>query len=164
MQDLVSEQAAILQSEYATTDPGLEVVLEPSEVPASLLSADFQGQLLRAVWACPNGIFRMSPDVEDLVQTSNNLAQVRASEGNYQVMCLTRGSVDSEKMDLARAICCTFELIGADVKPSGAYPGWAPRPNSPIVKLMSELYEEMFGEKALVLGLPCGTGMRHPGY
>ncbi len=165
--EFISEQAGILKSEYRTTDPGLKIVLEPSEMPGSLLGADFQGKLLRAVWACPNGIFRMSPDVEDLVQTSNNLAQVLVSEGEYRVMCLTRGSVDSEKMDLARAICCTFELIGADVKPSGAYPGWAPQPNSPIVKLMSELYEEMFGEKAPVLachaGLECGIlGTNYP--
>ncbi len=87
--EFIAEQAAILKSEYATTDPGLEVVLEPSEMPDSLLSTDFQGKLLRAVWACPNGIFRMSPDVEDLVQTSNNLAQVLVSEGEYRVMCLT---------------------------------------------------------------------------
>jgi dipeptidase D len=166
-QEFISAQAAILKSEYATTDPALEIILETTESPASLLSAEFQGQLLRAVWACPNGIFRMSPDVEDLVQTSNNLARVRVSDGKYQVMCLTRGSVDSEKMDLAGSIRAVFELIGAEVDLSGAYPGWAPRPDSPIVKLMSELYEEMFGEKAPVLachaGLECGIlGANYP--
>jgi dipeptidase D len=167
LRKFIAGQAMTLKSEYATTDPDLEIVLEPAEMPDSVLNSEFQGKLLRAVWACPNGIFRMSPDVEDLVQTSNNLAQVLVSEGKYQLMCLTRGSVDSEKMDLARAICCTFELIGAEVEPSGAYPGWAPQPNSPIVKLMGELYEEMFGEKAPVLachaGLECGIlGANYP--
>jgi len=166
-QELISAQAAILKSEYATTDPGLEIILEPAETPGSLLDTEFQGKLLRAVWACPNGIFRMSPDVEDLVQTSNNLARVLVRDGKYEVMCLTRGSVDSEKMDLAGSIRATFELIGADVELSGAYPGWAPRPDSPIVKLMSELYEELFGEKAPVLachaGLECGIlGANYP--
>ena len=167
LQKFISEQTAILKSEYATTDPGLEVFLEPAELPSSLLSVEFQGKLLRAVWACPNGIFRMSPDVEDLVQTSNNLAQVLVSDGEYRVMCLTRGSVDSEKIDLAGAIRSTFELIGAEVKLTGDYPGWVPRPNAPIVKLMSDLYEEMFGEKAPVLachaGLECGIlGANYP--
>ena len=74
LQELISAQAAILKLEYAATDPRLEIILEPSELPASLLNTKFHGKLLRAVWACPNGIFRMSPDVEDLVQTSNNLA------------------------------------------------------------------------------------------
>jgi dipeptidase D len=163
----IDAEAAILQAEYATTDPGLEITIEPAEAPASTLSREFQDKILRAVWACPNGIFRMSPDIEDLVQTSNNLARVRVSDGKYKVLCLTRGSVDTEKMDLARAIRCTFELIGADVSFDGAYPGWAPRPNAPIVKMMSALYEEMFGEKAPVLachaGLECGIlGTNYP--
>jgi len=165
--EFISKQTAILKSEYATTDPGLEVLLEPADPPVSLLSADFQEKILRAVYACPNGIFRLSPDVEDLVQTSNNLARVQISEGEYQVMCLTRGSVDSEKIDLAHAIRCTFELMGAAVDLCGDYPGWVPRPNSPIVQLMSDLYEEMFNEKAPVLachaGLECGIiGTNYP--
>jgi dipeptidase D len=166
-QEFISEQAAVLKSEYGTTDPNLEVVLEPADLPETLLGADFQEKILRAVWACPNGIYRMSPDVEDLVQTSNNLARVLVSEGKYEVLNLTRGSVDSEKMDMARAIRCTFELMGAEVSFNGAYPGWVPRPNAPIVKLMSALYEEMFGEKAPVLachaGLECGIlGRNYP--
>jgi dipeptidase D len=167
LDEFISEQADILKAEYATTDPGLEIVLEPVDLPPALLDTEFQGRILRAVWACPNGIFRMSPDVEDLVQTSNNLAQVQVAEGAYRVLCLTRGSVDTEKMDLANGIRCTFELIGADVELNGEYPGWAPRPNSPIVKLMSSLYEELFHEKAPVLachaGLECGIiGTNYP--
>jgi dipeptidase D len=161
------EQDAILKSEYATIDPGLEILLESADLPASLIGADFQAKLLRAIHACPNGIFRMSPDIEDLVQSSNNLARVSVSDGKYKVLCLTRGSVDTEKMDVARAISCTFELIGADVEFNGAYPGWEPRPNAPIVKLMSDLYEELFGEIAPVLachaGLECGIlGANYP--
>ena len=163
----VTDQAAILKSEYATTDPGLEILLDTAELPATVLNTDFQGKLLRAVSACPNGIFRMSPDVPDLVQTSNNLARLKVEDGEYKVMCLTRGSVDSEKMDLARAIQSTYELMGAEVECSGAYPGWAPRPSAPIVKLMSDLYQELFGEEAAVLachaGLECGIlGSNYP--
>jgi dipeptidase D len=163
----ISEQADILKSEYATTDPGLEVVLESADPPPFLFDTEFQGRILRAVWACPNGIYRMSPDVEDPVQTSNNLAQVQVAEGEYRILCLTRGSVDTEKMDLANGIRCTFDLIGADVELNGEYPGWAPRPDSPIVKLMSSLYEELFDEKAPVLachaGLECGIiGTNYP--
>ena len=163
----LSERTAVLKAEHATTDPNLEVVLEAAELPAKVFSQDFQGQILRAVCACPHGIFRMSPDIEDLVQTSNNVARVLAEQGNYQVQCLTRGSVDSEKMDMASAIKATFELIGADVALTGEYPGWAPKPEAPIVKLMSALYEEMFGEKAPILachaGLECGIlGTNYP--
>lgn len=164
---LVEEQERILKAEYATTDPGLQVLLQPADLPETLLEQGFQEKLLRAVAACPSGIFRMSPDVEDLVQTSNNLARVRVSDGDYKIMCLSRGSVDTEKMDLALAIQGTFELMGATVEASGAYPGWAPKPDAAIVKLMSDLYQELFGDKASVLachaGLECGIlGANYP--
>jgi dipeptidase D len=167
LESLIGEQETILKSEYAVTDPGLAVTLEPAELPVSLLPRDFQRRLLRTVYACPNGIFRMSPDIEDLVQTSTNLARVKAAAGEYEIMCLTRGSVDTEKMELARAIEATFELLGASVDISGEYPGWAPRPDAPIVRLMSSLYEELFGKKAPVLachaGLECGIlGTNYP--
>jgi dipeptidase D len=163
----VEEMAAVLKAENATTDPNLVVLLEPAELPGSLIDPVFQAMLLRAVAGCPSGIYRMSPDIDDLVQTSNNLASVTAENGEYRILCLTRGSVDSEKMDMAHAIRAIFELIGGDVALTGAYPGWAPKPDAPIVKLMGSLYEEMFGEKAPVLachaGLECGIlGTNYP--
>jgi dipeptidase D len=164
---LVAEQAAILKSEYAATDPGLELCVEPADRPTSLLPLDFQRQLLSAVYACPNGVFRLSPDIEGLVQTSDSMARVRAEGGRFEVNCLVRSAVESEKLDLARAIRCTFEPIGATVALSGSYPGWAPRPEAPIVKLMSGLYKEMFGQAPAVLachaGLECGIiGAAYP--
>jgi dipeptidase D len=159
-QAFIADRAAVLRAEYAATDPHLDVSLEPAERPAKVLPADFQGSLLRAVAACPNGIHRMSPDIEDLVQTSNNLASVQAGDGEYRILCLARGSVDSERLEHARAIRCLFELIGAEAELSGDYPGWAPRPEAPIVQLMGDLYEELFGQPAPVLachaGLECG--------
>lgn len=167
LEAFIAEQAATLKQEYTVTDPNMEVSLAPAEVPASVLSSDFQQKLLRSVYGCFSGVFRMSPDIDGLVQTSNNLARVLVANGKYEILCLTRGSVDSEKMDLACAIRCAFELMGARVRLLGGYPGWAPKPKSPIVKLMSELYEDLFHEKAQVMachaGLECGIlGTNYP--
>ncbi len=163
----IAGQGEVLKAEYLLTDPGLKVVVEPADVPAAILDSDFQEKLLRAVYASLNGVFRMSPDIEDLVQTSNNLARVKVSDGKYEIMCLARGSVDSEKLDLACALRCAFELMGAVVELRGDYPGWAPKPDSPIVRLLGEVYEELFGEKAKVMachaGLECGIlGANYP--
>ncbi|MGD8346271.1 MAG: M20/M25/M40 family metallo-hydrolase, partial [Lysobacterales bacterium] len=163
----VKDMEQVLKAEYATTDPNLVVLLDATDVPLQVIEPDYQAALLRAVAVCPSGIHRMSPDIDNLVQTSNNLASVTAKDGEYRMLCLTRGSVDSEKMELAHEIRSLFELIGADVDLSGAYPGWAPKPDAPIVKLMGSLYEELFGEKAPVLachaGLECGIlGTNYP--
>ena len=77
----------------------------------------FREELLRCMYTCPNGIYRMSPDIDQLVQSpSNNLARVLVKDGTLTVMCSTRSSVDSEKMDLANAVRSSFELCNASVK------------------------------------------------
>lgn len=147
-------------SEYATTDAQLEIKIKATDRPGMLLTKDFQSQLLQAIYACPNGIYRMSPDIPNLVQTSNNLARVSVADGKYQILSLTRSSVNSEKTDLANSIRCTFELIGARVTTNGAYPGWTPNPEAKIVKVMSTLYKKMFDAEpdvnACHAGLECG--------
>jgi dipeptidase D len=165
--DFIQDMQSVYQAEYGTTDPDLVITIEPGEFPNTAMHPDFQTDLLRAVYACPNGIYRMSPDIQDLVQTSNNLARVLAEMGKYEIMCLTRSSVDSEKMDEAAAIKSAFELIGAEVTTTGSYPGWQPKPTAQIVELMSNLYEEMFNDKAHVAachaGLECGIlGTNYP--
>ncbi len=164
----MKEWQVILSNEYGSTDPDLSFSLEQCDAPAKVCSEAFQKQFLAAVYACPNGIYRMSPDVADLVQTSNNLARVLLKDGEYKVLCLTRGSVDSEKLDEAAAITALFELIGASVTLGGNYPGWAPNPNATIIKMMSSIYEELFQEKPHVYachaGLECGIlGTNYPG-
>jgi dipeptidase D len=167
LRDRLASLAEELQAEYRVTDPALELTLEPTEVSPPVMGRTTQTHLLQAVAACPNGIYRMSPDVDDLVQTSNNLARVRVDEGRFEVLCLTRGSVDSEKMQHAREIRALFRLIGAEVTLSGEYPGWKPVPDSEVVQLVSRIYRERFGREAPILachaGLECGIlGKAYP--
>ncbi len=163
----IETQGAVLQSEYKTTDPGLKLLCEATKAPVKVLARSFQKKFLRAVYGCSNGIYRMSPDVKDLVQTSNNVARILVEGGEFKVLCLTRSSVDSEKMDLANGLRATLELAGAKVTFSGEYPGWTPKPEAAIVKLMSSLYEEMYKDKPHVnachAGLECGIlGTNYP--
>lgn len=109
----------------------------------------------------------MSPAISGLVQTSNNLARVLVRDGEFTILCLTRRLVDSEKIDLAKTICYNFELDAAKPSFGGYYPGWAPKPDAHIAKLMSDLYEERYHEKpkvnAIHTGLECGIlGTNYP--
>ena len=163
----IDQESATIKDEYRTTDPDAEVVLETTDTPDRLIPADLQRSLLGTIYACPCGIHRMSPDIEDLVQTSNNLARVLVKDGEVNIFCLTRSSVNSERDDLANAIRANFELTGASVEITGAYPGWKPNPDASIVTLMSDLYAEMFQPPAHVAachaGLECGIlGTNYP--
>ncbi len=167
LQRAVSKFNQVLRVEYGTTDPEAKLTARASTANDKVLPAAFQAQLLAAIYACPNGIYRMSPDIPGLVQTSNNVARVLVQAGQYEVSCLTRSSVDSEKADEANAIRAAFETLGATVTEAGSYPGWTPRPEAGIVKIMQQLYKELHGAEAHVsavhAGLECGIlGTNYP--
>lgn len=164
---LVREFNTILRGEYSTTDPEAKLKVEISKASGRIMDQEFMNKLLRSVAACPNGIYRMSPDIEGLVQTSNNVARILIENGKYEILCLTRSSVNSEKFDEVRSIKSCFELMGAEVSTSGDYPGWTPNPEAVIVKTMQELYVELFSQEAKVsavhAGLECGIlGRNYP--
>ncbi len=109
----------------------------------------------------------MSPDVPDLVEASNNIARVELNEGKLKILNLTRSSVDSSKYDTANQLKATFELGGLEVEFTGSYPGWKPKPDAEIIKLMKSIYEEKFGSLPQVVachaGLECGIiGANYP--
>jgi len=167
LKKIVKDLTAELRAEHHLTDPEHTVIVEEVSVPENVAAGDFHQKLIRAIYACPNGIYRMSPDVENLVQTSNNVSKVEMGEGRYSVQCLTRSAVDSEKWDLAAAIRSTFELIGAEVDASGDYPGWAPKHDAAIIPVMANLYRELFPDEPFVnvchAGLECGIlGTHYP--
>jgi dipeptidase D len=164
----VTELAELLKVEYETTDPGLEISIVETDSVSKVLNPVFQEKLLRSIYAIPSGIYRMSPDIEGLVQTSNNLARVEVKDGKYSILCLTRSSIDTEKKDLCNVISSAMSFIDAEVTQGGSYPGWTPKPNAPIIKLMSDLYEKKYNEKPHVnachAGLECGIiGTNYPG-
>ena len=102
----------------------------------------------------------MSADMEDLVETSNNVARVIIKEGEISIGCLTRSSVETSKFDLANALRSAFGLCGCEVNLGGSYPGWTPNVKSEILDLLVKIYEKQNGEKASVVachaGLECG--------
>ncbi|MEO8769865.1 MAG: aminoacyl-histidine dipeptidase [Ferruginibacter sp.] len=168
LKEFIANYNKIFKAENHFTDPNLVVSIEPAEKVSSVLNNEFQYKLLRCIYTCPNGIYRMSPGIEGLVQSSNNIARVLVKDGSYSIQCLTRSAVDSEKSDLAQAIASAFELTGATITNASGYPGWEPRPDAPIVQLMSGLYAEMFKAPANVdavhAGLECGIlGTNYPG-
>ena len=109
----------------------------------------------------------MSPDIKDLVEASNNVAKVTLKEGKVSILCLSRSSVESSKTDMTNTLNSTFSLAGFDVKLTGSYPGWTPRIDSPILKVMSALYKKMYDHDAKIVachaGLECGLlGTKYP--
>ncbi|MCL4128681.1 UNVERIFIED_CONTAM: hypothetical protein GTU68_029487 [Idotea baltica] len=160
-------QADTIKTEFKTMEPDLEISISKTETPEKIMDLGIQEGLTRAIYAACNGVYRMSADIPNLVETSNNVARVIVKNGEVKIGCLTRSSVESAKWDLVNTLRATFELTGCEVDASDDYPGWAPNMNSPILKVMEVLYEELNGEKPHVAachaGLECGIlGQNYP--
>ena len=157
-----------IKTEFKTMEPDLEIIVSKSDLPKNIMDLGVQEGVTRALYAACNGVYRMSPDIKDLVETSNNIARVIIKDGHIKIGCLTRSSVESSKLDLANMLRATFELTGCEVEFSGDYPGWAPNMDSRILKVMVPIYEQLNnGEKPHVAachaGLECGIlGTNYP--
>ncbi|MCL7752888.1 aminoacyl-histidine dipeptidase [Polaribacter sp. Z022] len=174
--DTISKEAFLLETnllinnikqEFLTLEPNLTIEIEAINSVNKVIDLGVQEGLLKSIYAAHNGVYRMSPDITDLVETSNNIARVIVKEGKIKIGCLTRSSSESNKLDLANSLKSAFELSGFEVELSGEYPGWQPNVNSEILETVANLYEKLHGEKAHVAachaGLECGIlGQNYP--
>ncbi len=166
-EETIQAKAIEIAAEFKTTDPDLSIEYEEIDPFESYVDSKMLKKLINSIYACPSGIYRMSPDIDGLVQTSNNLARVLIKDGNFEILCLTRSSVETEKKDLMNTIQSVFQLIDATIQFSGNYPGWKPSPDAEIVTIMKNLYSKMFDGEAHVAachaGLECGIlGTHYP--
>ncbi|KFF73443.1 aminoacyl-histidine dipeptidase [Chryseobacterium sp. P1-3] len=153
--------------EFASVEPGLQINIENSTSSDKAISETDSRKVILTLKALHNGVYRMSPDVTDLVEASNNVARVELKEGSLTILNLTRSSVESSKYSTAEQLKSVAELAGMNVEFSGSYPGWKPKPGSEIVQLMEKIYTEKFSEKPHVVachaGLECGIiGANYP--
>lgn len=163
----LKELADSIKSEFKTMEPNLTIVVSEIELPEHIMDLGVQEGLTRAIYAACNGVYRMSADIPDLVETSNNIARVLVKDGAITIQCLTRSSVESSKLDLANSLRATFELTGCEVEFAGDYPGWAPNMESDILKVLNKLYKDINGKEPHVAachaGLECGIlGQNYP--
>ena len=162
-----SELINNIKEEFSTIESNLIIEIQETQLPEKVMELEIQEGFLKSTYAAFNGVYRMSPDIENLVETSNNIARVIVKSGHIKIGCLTRSSSETNKIDLANSLKSAFELSGFNVELSGEYPGWQPNINSEILDIVSNLYENLHGEKAKVeachAGLECGIlGQNYP--
>lgn len=158
----------VIKAEYRVIEPGLSISIEETKPPAEVLDKEDYRKIVNTLYAVPNGVFRMSPDIPDLVEASSNLAKVMIKDGTFITLSLQRSSVESTKEDVAIAVGAAFENMGSKVTTGGDYPGWKPDADSRTLSLMRQLYKLSFNAEPNVnachAGLECGIlGAHLPG-
>lgn len=156
----VTEFDEIVKDEFDETDGGVEVTAKAVDAPARVMNEKAQASLLKAVADCPNGAIKMSKELDGIVETSTNLAVVKAANGKIEMTSLQRSLNEEGKEEVAKAVRTALTNAGIKAESSGDYPGWDPNADSEILKVASELYKNKFGKtpavKVIHAGLECG--------
>lgn len=147
-----------LQQQISSTDNFLLISLNKINESYNVLIKEAQVKFLSTLNEIPNGVYSFTAGLDELVQTSNNVAKLKLENGSYKIACHTRSSVDTERDELVMIIKNVFS--SALVNEVGPYPGWKPQPNSNLLKLAKQCFKQLYGKEAQVksihAGLECG--------
>ena len=167
---MISQLQDAVRHEYRTTEPGLslEVSSDESEASGNVLSAELSDRILSFLVIVPSGVAEMTPDVPDLVETSNNLAVVKTKDEEMSIICSQRSSVQSRLDAICRRVERLARLAGAAIEWKNAYPPWPPDMDSALLERCRRVYMENFGKEPEVeiihAGLECAViGSIYPG-
>ncbi len=151
-----------ISEEFTVSEPTLQMTL--SEMPSidKVIDEQTQRGLIYSMMGLPNGVIAMSMVMDNLVETSSNLASVRFAEDNTIVVATSqRSSRESGKQYAKSMIESVFALGGAEVSHSDGYPGWTPNPDSAVLEVICDCYKQQYGGaepvvRAMHAGLECG--------
>ncbi len=168
IESLLAAYIEVLKTEFSTVEKALVIAYTNIETPSFAVSHSETVKFVDVLYSVVNGVYRMSPDIDGLVEASSSLARVIIKDGTFTTQSLQRSSVESSKKDVANMVKSSFELIGCEVIQNGDYPGWSPNAHSPILTIMKDLYIQRYNEepkiKACHAGLECGIlGKHFPG-
>ena len=167
---IVGELNATVQAEFGSMELDLSVSTTKlnSRKKWKVMRKGEQQKIMKTISALPHGVIKMSADIPGLVETSTNVAVVKTIKDTIRIATSQRSSVASEISDISQSVSFIFELGGATVQHTDAYPGWKPDLDSPILGIAKSAFRALYGKvpevKAIHAGLECGIiGERVPG-
>ncbi len=127
---------------------------------AKMLSLEDSADILSLINEMPNGVTRMSEDIEGLVETSLNMGIIKMTDKTLDLTISVRSAKGEEKKKLIAKVKEVAESHGASVSVRGEYPAWEYRKDSHLRDVMCRVYREMYSKNATVVtihaGLECG--------
>lgn len=168
--EIFAELEKVYKKEYHGTDAGITLTMQTEasaskesgqtsgrEVKIPALNGETTEKVITALVTLPNGIQKMSHDIEGLVQTSLNLGILETKENEVSFSFAVRSNVSTEKEEVADRLICLMENLGGNVTFAGDYPAWEYKKDSPLRDLMVSIFEKQYGKKPVVQALHAGV-------
>ena len=148
---------ANVEDEFHVTDTAMEFALTSTDAAAVITKA-VGDNIIFALQAVDNGIFAMCQDeaLDWLVETSSNVAAVKTTDNEVEVLSSQRSCVMSNLDNMCNTVAAAYRLAGAKVITTDGYPAWKMNPHSKLVDITAETYRKLFGKEPKVLGIHAG--------
>lgn len=157
--DLVAYCEKLYTDELRGVEANIKLTMERTELPAKEVPQEIQDNLVSAILACHDGVLRNIPSMQNIVETSSNLAIINIDAEHAEILILARSSNESMMEYIGTMIESCFGMAGMKVEFGGHYGAWQPNFDSPITAQMVEVYQKMYNEEAIVqvvhAGLEC---------
>ncbi|MBB1383107.1 beta-Ala-His dipeptidase, partial [Shewanella sp. SR41-2] len=151
---------ALVREELAVADPAMLLTLAAIDAPTKVMDEEAQNTLIDLLHASPNGVIRMSDEVEGVTETSLNIGVISTEDESVEILCLIRSLIDSGREEVTGMLTALSNLSGASIDLSGAYPGWKPDTSSPVMEIVRDTYNDIYKKDPTVMvihaGLECG--------
>jgi dipeptidase D len=154
--DAIAAAEAAIQDAFSKTDPGVSIAVSSAEAGGDPWTDEATATMLDAIALVPTGPLAMSPDFDDLVETSSSLGEASTEGGALVLHSLSRSSNDAAMPELVGTLSAAARLAGGQLEIKHNYNGWRPDLDSPVLAVARRVYEQLFGESPRVSGVHAG--------
>jgi dipeptidase D len=154
--DAVAAAAATIRDAFAKTDAGVTVSVDTAEGSGDPWTMEGTTALLDAIALVPTGPLALSPDFDDLVETSTSLGEAITEGDRLTLHSLSRSSNDSAMPDVVATLDAAARLAGGTLEEKFNYGGWRPNLDSAALAAGKRVYEQLFGEPPIVTAVHAG--------
>ena len=158
--ELITILSKELKKQHSNVEKNIDIAIKQVSIPQKAFSKKFTKIILSSLNICPNAVISWHPEINNLVETSSNLAIINIENNQLIIKTAQRSSNNKQLIEISRLIGTIFELTGAEVIHRDSYPGWHPNINSKILQLAKECHKDVLGTepeiRAIHAGLECG--------
>lgn len=169
--DVCARWEVLVKKEFQMTDSHLAVEYVEIAAPVSPskpLTLKSRDKVFNFSLCLTHGPIYYAAGFPHLVETSANFATITVDQDHVSILSSQRSAIKSRLEEVSAQCAALVHLVEGSLETADGYPPWEPQFDAPLLKLCTQIYEEIFAKKAKVevihAGLETGViGEKYPG-
>lgn len=157
----IKESEAVWMQEIRVTEPHAKIEVEKTDAAADkVLNSHSTANVIYALWLSPDGVYKMSQEINGMVQTSLNLGTAYLDADKLVYKYLIRSNTAAGKKLLLERVTTFVKHLSGKVVTMSDYPAWEYKSDSQLRKICVDSFTNVYGHEPEVTsihaGLECG--------